>query len=137
MESRNRIERTRRGSRHAPPSPLLIAFRRFQGQDAEAFFQRHPQRLVSRRGQPSPCQYTTRSPVEIPLAVDGSSEIPVISFTVRLGHGMAAVLRLPTRDSSYRFFIVTPTPAPSISRNDVSNAGFLVIASRYLGSGVG
>ncbi len=39
-------------------------------------------------------------------------------------------LELRTRGyPRYRFFIVTPTPAPSINRNNVSKFGFFVMES--------
>ena len=37
----------------------------------------------------------------------------------------------------HRFFSVTPTPAPSMSRKLVSRSGLVVIASMYRGSGGG
>jgi hypothetical protein len=37
----------------------------------------------------------------------------------------------------YRFFSVTPTPAPSINRNEESKSGFFVMASMYFGFGLG
>ncbi len=106
---RTKIERTHQGRVTAGPI-AAYSILRIPGSRCGGIF---PVASATTREQtgtsPNAGQYTTRSPVEIPLAAD----------------------------KNYRFFNVTPTPAPSISRKDVSKAGFLVIASRYLGSGVG